>query len=879
MTWRDLKLRVRALVTRPTVERELDDELTFHVEREARKYMDGGMDRDAALALARARFGSPTVVGDHCRDERGVSFIDDLLRDLSYAFRTFRRAPLAALTIVTTVGLGLGLVAVVFTFLNVFLFRIDEVRDPHELFAVERPRLPNDERVRFTLPDYDSLRRDTNVFTDAFAVMNDIDTRIDGRMMSGTLVTGNFFRVLGVSAALGRALAPADDDRTAPQPVVVLSHRSWTRLFSSDPNVVGRTLLVSGVPYEIVGVMPEGFRGLAVGPPDYWAPLSSLGQVRPIHAGHENTVGIEIIGRLGPGVSQQAALAGLTYWANRNEARDHRQATVVLEPRQGTVPQPAEALLLFAPLFFAFGLILMIGCANVANMLLARGVSRQREFGIRLSLGASRRRIVRQLLTESLLLALASAVLGLVVSRVVLEGSIYAIMTTMAPDLAENVRLSVPAFDWRVLLFLVGGAIASTVFFGLAPALQTTRLDLVRTVRGDVAKDVGPGRARNVLIGVQVAASALLLICSAVFLRSALAASQINSGLRTADTVMVDIVNEPFREAMIRAVVADPTVVAMAASSPDPLARPRMATASTATVSAVAPYRLVSSEYFDVLGIDILRGRGFTLAERDASSAVVVVSDSMARELWPNVEAVGQLLQLDPAADPATGSVDGTLPARTFAVVGVTRDVKGFRVAGFSEAGMYLPTSASTEDTALTVRVQGNPDQVRIALLQRLTAVDPNMGQVVTMRTLARMETYFLQMGFWLTLGLGGLALVLTLSGLFSVLSYVVAQRTREMGVRIALGATTQNVMGLVLAQSLRPVGIGLVIGSGLAIALASALMTTPMAAQIGAIVHVFDPVAYASSMAVIVAACVVAALLPAIRAANVDPVASLKNE
>ena len=229
----------------------------------------------------------------------------------------------------------------------------------------------------------------------------------------------------------------------------------------------------------------------------------------------------------------------------------------------------------------------MIGCANVANLLLARAVSRQREIGIRLSLGASRRRIVRQLLTESLLLAFAAAALGFVISRVALGATIYAVTTTMAPELAEFVRLTAPAADWRVGIFLVGGAIVSTIFFGLAPALQATRLELVRTIRGEVTRDSRPSRARNALIGLQVGASALLLICAVVFLRSALAAATVDFGLRTADTVLIEIVNEKVREAMVQAVIAEPSVAAVAASWPDTiLSRPRIAFARAATAAA-----------------------------------------------------------------------------------------------------------------------------------------------------------------------------------------------------------------------------------------------------------------------------------------------------
>ena len=287
MNLRDWQLRARALFAPRRVERELDDELSFHIERETQKLIAEGMTAAEARAAALARFGPVPLAADECRDARGTAFVDDTVRDIFYALRTFKRAPLVAVTIVSTVALGLGLVAVAFTVLNALLFRVDAVPDVHEMFAVERPRTSDGERQRFTRAQFDALRRETSVFTDAYAEVSDVDSRLDGRLMFGTFVTGNFFQVLGVSAAMGRALTPADDEPLAGQPVMVLSHRGWDRLFARDPAILGRRLLVNGFTFEIVGVMPEGFRGLTVAPDDYWAPLSMLGHVRPLHRGRE----------------------------------------------------------------------------------------------------------------------------------------------------------------------------------------------------------------------------------------------------------------------------------------------------------------------------------------------------------------------------------------------------------------------------------------------------------------------------------------------------------------------------------------------------------------------------------------------------------------
>ena len=883
MGLRDLQLRLRALITPSRVERDLHDELSFHVEHEVRKLIDQGMPPDAARARAQARFGSTTGVADECRDERGTAFVDNTIRDVRFALRSFRRAPLAAFTIVATVAIGLGVVAVLFTILNIFLFRVDTVPDIREMYAVERPRLANGERPPFTRPQFEALRRETSVFTDAYATVADIDLRVDGRMMAVTLVTGNFFHVVGVHPVMGRALAPADDE-SAGNPVIVLSDKGWTRRFDRDPNVLGRTVLVGGAPFEIIGVMPAGFRGLEVSPPDFWAPLAQLAQFQPGDRGREDSIGVAIIGRLKPGVSMESARARLAAWdSNRQEVptADRRAGAIELVPRRGTIPQPLEAVAIFTPLFFAFGLILMIGCANVANLLLARGVARQREIGIRLSLGASRRRIVRQLMTESSLLALAAAGGGYLISRVALESMVYWAMRTMPVDLGDpNIDLAVPAADWRVAVFLVLAAMAATAFFALMPALQATRVEPVRTLRGGLLKEARPGRARNALIGIQVFASALLLICTAIFLRSAIASSRFDPGFRTVDTVLFETINEPKRAAMIQAIASESTITAYAALRPGLLAGSHRAFATIGASRTAVACRFVSPEYFEVFDIPIVRGRSFTAAERDGEHPVAIVSESMARELWPNGSGVGETFRLeqDPGSETAPKD-EPPMPARLVTVVGVSRDVAGFRFTDTDDAGIFLPTSVDAPKTRIAARVRGDSEIARRTLVDRLTKVDPDMGMVVTMRTVARLERYFLQIAFWVSLVLGGLALLLTASGLFSVLSYLVEQRTREIGVRMALGASSQNVTRLILAQTTRPVAYGLLAGVGLAASLATILIAMPAAAPLAEIVRVTDPIAYVASVLLIVVACLLAAWIPATRAARLDPMRTLRQE
>jgi predicted permease len=722
-----------------------------------------------------------------------------------------------------------------------------------------------------------------------------VGTRIDGRPLSATLVTGNFFQVLGVRAALGRTLAPGDDHPST-SCLIVFSHGGWLKLFAGDPNVIGRILSVNGVSCEVAGVTPEGFRGLAVNPPDYWAPLALAGSLSQAYAGLDDRMQFDdVVGRLKPGVSARQATAALDVWAlarSRLNTPGNARASVMLRPRQGTFSTDwFDVLALWSPIFFAFGLILMIGCANVANLLLARGVSRQGEIGIRLSLGASPSRVVRQLITESLLLALGAAAGGLAVSRMCLAGSAYAAAATMPAEFAERLTLRVPPPDWRVVLFLLACAIVATVSFGLVPALQAARVELARAGRAEATPDARPGRARHALIAVQVAASALLLICAAVFLRSAYAAALAPPVVRTSDTIMVPIANEPRRRAIVQELIANPSVVAVAASSPGTLAEAsvfdepageRVLDAVPAETRLPVDYKFVSPGYFQLLGIDLVRGRSFTDAERSADARVTVVSERIARRLWPNGDAIGRIVRIGDDRRPGVRrpGASSTAPG-AYTVIGIARDVdSGAMFREFAFSGVYLPAGLQDAGTSLTLRVRGDPEQVRLALLDRLTRIDPALDVGVrTLRTMAGMGIYLLRVAFWSTFVLGALALALTVSGLFSVLSYLVAQRVKEFGVRVALGATTRDIMATVLSQSVRPVVVGLVTGGGLAAALATVLISTPIALAIGDTIRVLDPLAYAASVLVIITACVLAASVPALRAARVDPIETLRND
>jgi hypothetical protein len=356
----------------------------------------------------------------------------------------------------------------------------------------------------------------------------------------------------------------------------------------------------------------------------------------------------------------------------------------------------------------------------------------------------------------------------------------------------------------------------------------------------------------------------------------------VDPGIRTSDTVNVNVLNEQRRRAILEVVTGEPSVASIAASWPGLGGHPALA--DGASGKSAVRYQFVSPEYFGAIGIDLVRGRGFTQVERSVSAAVAIVSESVARELWPGRDGLGQVVRLEP--NPTSQSLppqpdDPPHPSQAFVVVGIARDVAGFRLGGtrMGGAGVYVPIAAESARTSLMLRVRGDSERARNTLIDRFAAIDPNMAEVGALKTLARLEAYLLAIPFWLTLVLGTLALLLTLSGLFSVLSYLVEQRTREIGVRMALGATAGSVAALVLSQSARPVGIGLLIGGSLTAGLGAVLLATPAAEMIGGSVRLFDPVAYAASFVCIVAACACAALVPALRAGRIDPAGALRQD
>jgi predicted permease len=867
VSWNDLRLRIRALVSRARVERELEDEVDFHLAMARRKHAAAGHSEEEAARLARLDFGRAGAVKEDCRDVRGLQALETALQDVRYALRSFRRSPGFVFTVAGTIALGLGLNTALFTVFNAYVLRPISVRDPYSLYGFTWTNREGSGH-QFSWGEYRQFEKNNPAFSEVAAVQF-LFTRLDGRPLQGQLVTGNYFQMLGVGPALGRTLLPEDAAGPGRDPVLVLSYQTWQIVFAGRPDIIGTKILIRGYPMEVIGVARRGFQDLSEVPRDFWAPLTMAGRLQdgadPSAAQHAER--FDIVGRIRRGQSTSGAEAALLAWSRQMTSHlpeDQKAAGVLLLSKATAIPLTAELLMVFSPLAAAFGLVLLLACTNVANMMLARAMARQREIGIRLSLGAARTRLIRQLLTESILLSIPAAMLALAVSEVTTGAALRAMFATVPKDMLELIHAVPLPLDWRVFGFMLLAALASAFLFGLAPAIQATRGDVMFAARGEFTADVRPVRLRNGLVIAQIAVCTLLLLACGALVRTTIAMSAFDIGFHTRGVIAMNIV-EKGRTRALDALSSDAGVNTMAAASSIPLGGlvPGV-TASGQNGSAIgAACNYVSPEYFGILGIPIFRGRNFTPAEAVSGLPVGILSAAAARRLFPNANSVGQAIHL-------TGK-----PAGEVRVIGVAGDIVTCCIPyGKDAALLYLPTAASTAHRALLVHVRGDVEAERRRLDARLGALAP--GAVEDIHSLDQYLAagiYPFRAAAWIAFAVGGLALLLTVSGIYGVLSYSVIQRTKEIGIRVALGATTGNVTGLVLKQSLRLTAIGIGLGAPLALGLFRLLASKIV------FMRVFDLAVFGAGLLLVGSAALAAGYIPSRKAARIDPIQTLRRD
>ncbi|HTI05501.1 MAG TPA: ADOP family duplicated permease [Gemmatimonadales bacterium] len=875
--WSKFVVRLRAVLARRHAETELDEELQYHLDREIERGVASGMSPADARLAARRAFGNVAQHKAAVRDSWGVAaaWADEAKQNLRFALRNFRHSPAFVGTVVLTIALGLGLNTSAFTVFNAYVLRPLAVRDAGSLYEVTFRDAHN--RIQhLSWRQYRDLRGipiAAETFAHAFVI-----ARSDRGLLIGQAITGDGFRVLGARPGLGRLLLPEDAAPPIGENVVVLSHDAWRTKFGGDSAIVGKVATLHGLSFRVVGVAEGRFTGIGPVPPDFWAPVTAFSRIQgtPDLLGSSEPQVLRAVLRLKPGVDEQRARAQLGAWAlasTSNLPDSLRWTRVDLMSVASALPLTPETVAEFAPAALAFLLVLLIACANVANVMLARGIARQREIGIRLALGAGRSRVIRQLLTESLLLAIPAAVLGFLISQWTLEASVRVMYASAPAGYAAYLRVMPLSPDLRVFGFVSLAALVSAVAFGLLPALQTTRPNIVQAARGDFDTAFRPGRIRGALVVAQICGSTLLLIVTGILLRGASKAQRLEIGLRTRDVVELTL-DDRGRRAALERLRAEPTVVALGASRTPPLDGyyPTIAMhgAGDRRVT-VSSYVFADARFFTVLDVPIRRGRAFSDAEERGTQPVVVVNEAAAQLLWPNTMPIGQLVQL--GADPPRGSALARV--RTARVIGVANNtVNGWIGTGIGHPIVYYPASADSADARILARVVGDANSARDRLDDEITRLNPSaINELHTLDDYVALQRWPFRIFSWLASALGAIALALTLIGVYGVLSYLVAQRTREIGIRMALGASALGVVAHVVRQSLHYAVIGGLAGMALALAVSRVFASELV------IVSTFDPAGYGAGLAIILAACVAASLAPSRRAARVNPVEALRRD
>jgi predicted permease len=855
-------------------------EVQAHLELEIARLVDDGMSPADARAAALRSFGNVATTTERFYEANRWMWLEHVVQDLRYGARGLRQSPSFLVTTVLTLAVGLGLLTVVFTIFNAYVLRPFAVRDPQSLHRIGW-RAQDDGGSLFRWRDYEALRDRRDLF-DAVVAESTRFIGSEGRTLAADFVSENYFETLAPRVRLGRALAAVD----AGAPVAVLSAQGWGRLFASDPNVLGRSIDLDGRSFVIVGVLEPAFTGLDDYPRDLWIPYSTYtGLMRPDLLGTNPPGELELTARLRPGVTAaqaQGALTGLM--ASLVDAKpDRRGLRADVSPHATPNALSLQLLAVLSPVFAAFLLVLVTACANVSNVMLSRALARQREIAVRLSLGASRGRVVRQLLTEGLLIAALAAGAGLLLATWTLRAGVAVLFGTLPPALAALLRVAPLDLDRRVFLFALLVAAAATLLFALVPALQASRMGLTDALKGQRTGTRRGSRLRSALVIAQVTVSLVLVVAAITLARNGAAIGALDPGFQPDGVISVNVRTRAEEGRLIErlagVLATDPRVASVAVASSNPFfvrSRPAAAAPDRPGVAAVATrYTFVSPEYFDLLRIRLASGRGFRPDEAATSAPVALVSAATARAFWPGEDPLARRIRIE---RPEGRPVD-ELPAQygQLTVVGVVPDVSSGLVIDGQDAGhIYLPmTAANANARALMLRPRSaaalGPQALQV-VLRRIVAVLQILG-AIALHEARDAQIYPLRAASWIGATLGGIALLLSVSGLYGVLSYTLAQRTREIGIRMALGATAGAVVRLVMGQSARLAGVGAAIGLVIAFAVLTALNSVIRLSGIS----VLDGVDFGLGLAVVVAATALAAYYPARRATRVDPAVTLR--
>jgi putative ABC transport system permease protein len=894
-TFGDLLYRLRAVFKRGTMDRELDDELRFHIDKEAAKYLRDGMSPGEAHRRARAAFGAVEGVKDDTRDARGVVALETLMQDLRYAARGVAARPVFAGGIVLTLGLGIGANATMFGIVDRLLFRSPAtLRDADRTHRVYVSYTWDSEhRIDRNLPfaTYADFVRNARA-TEAIAAFQTRQLPVgDGaetREMRVTVASASLFSFFNARPLHGRFFDATDDIVPTGQPVAVLGYAFWRTRFGGNPHVIGKTLRINRIERTIIGVAPDGFVGMSdQGVPAAFIPITNFAhELRGVrYPGNYGWSWLELIARRKPGVSVAAAEADLktSYFESwRREGAgnakfpspDSARAAVTLAPVQLNRGPDAGRDSKVATWIAGVALIvLLIACANVANLLLSRAVSRQREIAVRLALGVSRARLIRQLMTDSILLAVLGGVAGLAIAQ---WGA--SALRTFFFTAEEAVGV---ATDGRTLVFAAAATMLVALVTGLVPAVQAGKGDVAAALKsGSREGTYRRGRTRTALLVLQATLSVVLLVGAGLFVRSLQNVQGYRLGYDVDRLVFaganlrgVDLSDEAttaLNERLLLAAREVPGVThaALVASVPFWSNEGRgLFVTGVDSIRKLGQFVLQagSPDYFAATGTRIVRGRAFNDADRADAPRVVVISEGMAQAIWPGVDALGRCIRIN--AD--------SMPCST--VIGIAEEMRVRTLADSREYTYYIPAAQYDAPmyAQLFVRVNGDPATFVDPLRRRLQREMPGAAyaDAMPLSRLVDPQRRAWKFGATMFVAFGGLALVLAAIGLYSLIAYDVAQRTQELGVRLALGASMSDVMRLVMSSGVRLVLVGVILGGGLAL-WGSKWMENVLFRQ-----SPRDPLVFALVSVVLLVVALVASSGPAFRAARVDPNIALRGD
>jgi predicted permease len=879
---RTLGARIRGWVSRRRVEEEFARELEEHLSLLTEENSSRGMTDEEARRMARVRLGGTTQLQEIHREQHGWFAAGTVWRDVRYALRTLRKSPGFTLVCVLTLGLGIGASTAIFSVVNGVLLRPLPYPNHERLVRIGERHPGNGCGLcgnfgNVTYANFNDLERaaatveNVSAFREwSFNLTNDGEPE----QVPGALVSGNFFAALGSKPVLGRVITPEDDAPGADNRAVMLSYALWQRRFGADRGVTGKTLQINAENYRVLGVMPRGFAYPEKS--EVWCPLVPHGEFRNNRRAHLLTIVADL--RAGRAIvdaqAEISAIGERIQKQNASEDPDMALVTVSLKKNMVEPVQPALVVLVFA-----VGLLLVMACANLANLLLARAAAREKEFSLRTALGAGRLRLVRQLLTESLVLAMLGAGVGLGVAA----WSLQFIAALDSQDLPRFCEISI---DWRVLGFTLLVSWFSGLFFGLAPALSGTKADLNTSLKEGAGISLGASRrgASRALIVPQFALAVVLLVGAGLLGNSFVRLLRVNPGFNPSGVLAVELFFSPaeYPERDVRGALVLHQMIENVRSIPGVrsaglvTALPITGGASTdftiegrplppANDEPSADIRSADPSYFRTMGIPLLAGREFTEADNATARRVMVISQTMERQYWPDGSPIGQRVTMKDWGPPLTGEI-----------VGVVGDVK---TKGLDEAVgpmIYWPHFQFPElFNTIVVRSDDEPTRLLPAVKAAIWAVNKNqaISKIETMEqvlseSLARRRLYMILLGVF-----AGAALLLAGVGIYGMVSYSVSQRIREMGIRIAIGAERGDVLRLVLGHGAKVALLGIVIGIAAALGL-TRLMTSLLFG-----VSATDPMTFVAVASLLTLVALGASLLPARRAMRVDPMVALRHE